>query len=247
LTAQPCWIQADLAGEAIHVDFNRELRLRRAEPAKRPVRRRIRHRRPAVNADVIAAIRTAAVDDAAREDHGAERRVRAAVHDDVDVHGGDAAVAGDAGAVTDDRRMPLRRRQHVFDAVVEQFHRAPGLHREQRRMTGNHRRVFFLPAEAAASLGLNDTDVVVWETEQHLERAVHVVRTLHRAVERDACTAASGASGYGNDAVGLDVELLLMTHAVLAGDDDVGGREALVEAPLSIVIVLNVVGDASGS
>ena len=86
-------IEAELLGDAVHVHFGRELRLRRAEAAERAVGRRVGHRRAAADADVVAAIRTARVNHAARQHDGAQRRVGAAVEDRVDV----------------DRRQPCRR------------------------------------------------------------------------------------------------------------------------------------------
>ena len=78
-------IDAELVGDAIHVHFGGELRLRRAEAAKRAVRRRVGHRRPPADADVVAPVRAARVNDAARQHDRAERRVRAAVEHGVDV------------------------------------------------------------------------------------------------------------------------------------------------------------------
>ncbi len=57
LIAQPNRIQLQRSGDAIHVHFDRKLRLRRAEPAKRAVRRRVGHHRPAADPDVVAAVR----------------------------------------------------------------------------------------------------------------------------------------------------------------------------------------------
>ena len=87
------------------------------------------------NANVIAAIRAARVNHPARQHDGAERGVGAAVEHGVDVDRGQASVARHAGAVADHRRMALRRRQHVLDAVVDQLDRTPRLARQQRRVT----------------------------------------------------------------------------------------------------------------
>ena len=122
--AQPHRIDAERLGDAIHVRFDGELRLRRAEPAERAVGRRVRHHRAAADANVIAAVRAGGVNHAARQHHGAQRRVGAAVHDHVDVHRGQAAVARQAGAMPHDRRVPLGRRQQILDAVVDHLHRA---------------------------------------------------------------------------------------------------------------------------
>ena len=95
-------------------------------------------------------------------------------------------------------------------------------------MPGNHRRVLFLAAEAAAGFGLHDAHFVVGQTEQHLQRAVHVVRTLHRSVHRYGVV----RPRHGDDAVGLDVQLLLMTGSILALDDHIGAREAFRDVAL---------------
>ena len=149
-------IEAERFGDAIHVHFGRELRLRRAEAAKRAVGRRVRHHRAAADADVVAAVRSARVNHAARQHDGAERGVRAAVEQDVDVHRRQPAVARHAGAMPNRRRMPLRRREHVLDAVVDDLDRPPRLAREQRGVARDHRRIFFLAAETAAGFRLDD-------------------------------------------------------------------------------------------
>ena len=157
----------------------------------------------------------------ARQHDRAQRGVGAAVEHGVDVHRGQASVARHAGAMPDDRGMPLGRRQHVLDAVVDELHGPPRLTREQRRVPGDHRRVFFLAAKSAAGLGLDDADLVAGQPEQHRQRPVHVVGALQRAVDGDA----AARLGHGDDAVRFDVQLLLMPDPVLALDDDVGGGE----------------------
>ena len=79
-------IDAERLGDAIHVRLDRELRLRRAEAAEGAVGRRVGHHRPAADAHVIAAVRARRVNHAARQHHGAQRGVGAAVHHHVDVH-----------------------------------------------------------------------------------------------------------------------------------------------------------------
>ena len=153
-------IEPQRLGDAVHVDFGRKLRLRRTEAAKRAVGRRVGHAGAAANAHVIAAVRTARVDHAARQHHGAQGRVGAAVEDRVDLDRRQPAVAGDAGLVADGRRVPLGRGDHVLDAVVDQLDRPAGLLREQRRVPGDHRRVLFLAAEPAAGLRLHHADLV---------------------------------------------------------------------------------------
>ncbi len=83
-------------------------------------------------------------------------------------------------------------------------------------MTREQRRVLFLAAEAAARLGLDDADFFFGQVEEFHQSLVDVVGALHRAAHGDP---AFGAR-LGDDAVGLDVELLLRARAVLALDDD---------------------------
>ena len=184
------------------------------KPRNAPFGGVLRHHRAAADADVIAAIRTRRVNHAARQHHRAQRRVGAAVHDDVDVHRRDAAVSRQAGAMPHDRRMPLGRRQQIFDTVVDHLDRPAGLAREDRRMTRQHRRVFFLAAESAAGFRLHDAHALGRQLQQHDQRLVHVVRALQRSVDGHLAVA-----GHGDHAVGLDVELLLVAGAIFAFDD----------------------------
>ena len=86
-----------------------------------------------------------------------------------------------------------------------------------------------------SSLPPNPPPVSVWmtrtfsggETEQDRQRAVDVVGALHRSVERDPALLRNG-----DDAVGLDVELLLEPDAVLPLDDGVGLGEPAPQVPL---------------
>jgi hypothetical protein len=93
-------------------------------------------------------------------------------------------------------------------------------------VAGNHRRILLLAAEAAAGFRLHDAHAVVREAEQHGQRAMDVVRALHRPVHRDAPPV---VGRHGNDPVGLDVELLLGADPVLALDNLVSLGQAGVE------------------
>ncbi len=128
--------------------------------------------------------------------------------------------------MTNNSRMPLRRRQHVFDAVVDQLDRPARFQRRQRRVAGDHRWIFFLSAESAAGFRLHDANTIARETEQHSQRAVHVVRTLHGSIHGDA---EAVLRGDRDDAVRFDVELLLRADAIFAFDDLVGIGKARVE------------------
>ena len=200
----------------IHVRLDRKLRLRRAEAAERAVGRRVRHHRAAANAHVIAPVGAGGMNHAARQHDSAERRIGAAVHDHVDVHRGDSAVARQSGTMPHDRRMPLRRRQQILDAVVDHLHGPIGLARQDRRVARQDRRVFFLAAEPAAGFRLHDADPIGRQLQQHDQRLVHVVRALQRSVDRHLTVA-----GDGNDTVGFYVELLLMTGAIFTIDHEI--------------------------
>ena len=150
------------------------------------------------------------MDRAAREHDGREGRIRAAVHDEVDVLGDDRPVAPDPGPVPDHRGVPLRRRGQVLVAVVDHPDGLARLARQQGGVERDHRRVLLLPAEPAAGLRLHDLGVGVVEAETRPQRLVHVERTLEAAVDGHAAILAR----HGDDRVVLDVQLLLVADAV---------------------------------
>jgi hypothetical protein len=225
--AQADRVHAERLGDPLHVDFGGELRLRRAESPERAVGRRVRHHDPAVDADVVATVGPRRMNDPSREDDGGERHVRAPVQEDVDVDRGQTAVARHAGAMPDPRGVTLRRRDHVLDAVVHELDRPAGLEREDRGVSRDHRRILLLAPESAAGLCLDDPHLVAGQPEEHPERPVDVVRALERAVDGDAAVLR-----HRDDAVRLDVELLLVSGAVFPLDDDVRRGEAAPELPL---------------
>ena len=75
---------------------------------------------------------------------------------DLDVLCDETAVLRDAGAVADDRGVALRRRRDVLVAVVDHAHRLAEPLCQQRRVDGDHRRVFLFATEAATGLSLDD-------------------------------------------------------------------------------------------
>ncbi len=197
------------------------------KPAERAVRRRVGPDDAAVDADVVAPVRPRRVDHAAGEDDRRQRHVGAAVQEDVDLDGRQPSVPRDAGPVPDDARMPLRRRDHVLDAVVHELDRTARLDREDGGVPRDHGGVLLLAAESAAGLGLDDADLLLRQVEEHPEGPVDVVRTLERAVNGDPAVLRDR-----DDAVRLDVELLLQPDAVLPLDDAVRLGEAAAEVPL---------------
>ena len=112
----------------IEVAFHRENTLRRAETAKRAVRRSVGRHGLRMDAHVGTDVGPRRVNRAAREHHGRKRRVSAAINHEIDVHRHQLAVARDAGAVPRARWMALGGRHHVFRAVVNNFHGLPDFH-----------------------------------------------------------------------------------------------------------------------
>src|SRR5207244_13570151 len=55
-----------------------------------------------------------------------------------------------------------------------------GLPCQQRRVTRDHGRIFFLAAESAARFHLDDANLFFRKPEKHAERFVDVIRTLQR-------------------------------------------------------------------
>ncbi len=214
-------VHTERLGDALHVHFHGELRLRRAEPAKRAVGRRVGEHRPRRDPGVVAPVRTGRVDRPARKDHGTERDVGAAVEDDLDVHRDESPVARDTGAVPHDRRMPLGRGHHVLHAIVDHLDRPARLEREQRRVGRD--------IDGYSSLPPNPPPVSVCTTrtcdtactQDDGKRTMGVERALDRAVDRHPAIFRNG-----DHALWLDVDVLLMPGAVRPFDDVVGGREA---------------------
>ena len=226
MLAQRNRIHVERFGDAIHVRFDGEDRLRRTEAAECAVGRSVGEHRAAANACVVAAIRAGGVNAASRHDHRTQRDVCAAVENDVDVHRDDGSIALHAGAMAHDGGMSLGRGDHVLGAVVDDLHGPSGLEREQCRVSGDHGRILFLAAESAAGLGLHDANVRVL-AEEALECLHDIEGTLNGAVNGDAALLRNG-----DDTIRLDVDVLLMSRAVGAFDDHVRGREAGVEVPL---------------
>ena len=126
--------QTDGGRDAIHVALEREQALRRAEAAKRAVRRRVGRDGAAAEPHVRAEVRPGGVNRAARQHDRRQRAVGAAVDHEVDLHAEQPAVGRHRGPMPRSRRMPLGRRDHVLGAVVDELDRPAGLPRQQRGM-----------------------------------------------------------------------------------------------------------------
>src|ERR1035437_9297473 len=90
-------------------------------------------------------------------------------------------------------------------------------------MSRDHRRIFLLAAESTAGFRLHHADIWLL-AQQAPERLVYIEGALHGAMYRNAAIL-----GIGDHAIRLDVDVLLMSRAVRAFDDQVGGREAGVD------------------
>ncbi len=230
-------IDADLGGDAIEVAFEGEGDLRHAEAAEGAVGRRVGLHHPAGDAQVVAGVGSRGVQHGARQNDGGERAVGAAVEQHVDLHAEDPSLAIERRPVGDAGGMALGRRRHVLGAVVEQAHRPAAGLREQRRVTGDHARELLLAAETTAGRGLHDAHALARLAEEARERRHDVERTLHRAAHL-ADAAARRVRRKGDDAVVLDVGLLLMAAAVGPGDDVVGERKGAHQLALVDLVLL---------
>ena len=99
-------------------------------------------------------------------------------------------------------------------------------------MDGQHGRVLFLAAEAAAGLRLDDPDLLDRQAERAPERRVDVVRALERAGDRDPAVRFRGR----DHRLRLDVDVLLGTDPVGPFHDQVGLGEARLEVALGDLV-----------
>ena len=117
-------------------------------------------------AHVRASIRPRRVNRAARKHHRRERFVRAAVDREIDVHRQKFSVARHRRAMPRARRMPLRRRHHIFGAVVNNFHGLARISTPAAPRGRDHRRIFFLAAKSSAGFGLHHANFFLRQAEQ---------------------------------------------------------------------------------
>ena len=163
---------------------------------------------------VGAAVAEGRVQHAAAEHDRAQRRVRAAVEDEVDRERRERAVGVQARAVVRPDRVALGREEHVLMAVVDDLHRPAALEREQRAVAREQGRELLLAAERAADRRLADADLLERQPERGHELRADVVRALQAALDQHAAVRLRRA----DHALRLDVELLLVAGLVGALD-----------------------------
>src|SRR5205823_10491718 len=93
LIAERHRVEPQRLGDPLHVHFDGELRLRRAESAERAVRRRVGEHGSTIDAHVLAAVWASGVNAAAGEHHGTERDVCTAIEHDLDIHRDESPIA----------------------------------------------------------------------------------------------------------------------------------------------------------
>ena len=180
------------------------------------------------DADVATEIRSGGVNRSAREHDRRKCQIGAAVKDEFDVHRAKLAIARDCGAVVRPRWMSLRRRYHILSPVVHNFYGPAGLPCQQRRVTRDHGRIFFLAAESAARFHLDDANLFFRKPEKHAERFVNVIRTLQRPPHGYAVPRIRSS----DHSLRFDIELLLRPSGILAFDDEIGTRPGAVHVTL---------------
>ena len=191
-------------------------RLRGAEAAKRPVRRRVRRDRARANPHVGTGIGARGVDRRARQDHGRQRAVGAAIQHDLDILRQQCSILGDCRPVADDSWMALGRRREVLVAVVHQANRSPCFAGQQRGMNRHDGGILLLAPKTAAGFGLNDHRLVVRQVHGALQSSVDVVGTLQRRDDGHSRTPSPRPQvpiRNRDGALRLDVQLFLQTNA----------------------------------
>ena len=178
--------EADRGSHSIQMAFQGKHALRRAESAKSAVRRGVGGDGAAANAHVRAIVWTGGMDGPARKHDRRKSFISATIEREIDIHGQEFSVAIKRGAMTRSRWVALRSGDHVFGAIVDHLYGLAGFPREQRRVGGNHRRVFFLAAKPAAGFGLNHAHAIFRQAENRHQRFVNVVRTLQRTPNRNS-------------------------------------------------------------
>src|SRR5262245_48244002 len=126
--------------------------------------------------------------------------------------------------MANDSWVALRRRGDVFRAGINHLDGTPRLMRQQSRMRRDNGRILVFAAETAAGGRLNHNRLLIAQIEKLLDRFVDVVWALHRPHHRQRIL-----PWNGDHSLRFDVKLLLMRHAILAGDYVIGLPEAFVD------------------
>ena len=121
----------------------------------------------------------------------------------------------DGGAMARAGGMALGGGGHVFGAVVDDLDRVAGLHREQRGVRADDGGEVFLAAEGSAGFGLDDAALFFGQVEDQRRARGRGSRgtAWSRARMTDSTVPSGVAEALGDDAVVLDVELLLRAGA----------------------------------
>lgn len=219
-------IYANLLSTHVQMPFHAKQSLRRAKAAKSAVRCGVGQHHARIDAHVLNVIRPCGVNGTTGQNHWRQRDIRAAIHAHGRVQGQDFAVFVVRRFDAHLARVALGRGLHIFDAIVNNFNRLPRLHRQQRCMPCDNRRIIFLAAKTAARRRLNDLNALIWLIKQVFDGRVHVIRTLQRTFDAHRKRLLGPAlvgqvvfvqKDFRNHTLWLDIRLLLRARFVHTG------------------------------
>ena len=213
-------IDAQPAGELIHLRLIPEHHLHRPEPPHRARGRVVGERHPRVHGDVGHPVRPGRGDGRVHEDERAQVGVRARVGQEVDRLRHQAAVPRRPGAVPQVERVPLRAREQRLLARPHHPHRPPRLPRQEAE-EGLDRDVF-LPPESPADIRPDDADLVLGHA-QHLGHAAKVLDDLRGYADHEHPVALDP----GHPGLGLEVRVVDELAPVGRLNDHLGLAERL--------------------
>src|ERR1700690_2971541 len=123
------------------------------------------------------------------------------------------------------RWMALGSRGQIFHAVIDHLDRMPALHGQQSRMSSEDGRIIFFAAEGSAGLCLNHSYLIFGHIKNRKQRFVHIKGALQRTPH----SIPGLHSPISDDAVVIDIEMLLSSGAVFAFDDMRGTFPDLID------------------